>query len=204
MIQHDRRLGHRLRDGGELGQLVEVEPGIETETHLAETRNTTTELRHRKLAFARVVMPVLHRVVTTPVDAVAHTSKQSIAGGVVGEQHLFDGVAAREVGVGNDGADTGTARLAHRGGLASDEAGLADGSEVWQRIRVVAGRAFDEDRSGHVVRAFDIGAQLRGEIRAVRPVPQMVMGVDDGLARVDRFLRSKRNPIGSVIDRHAP
>jgi hypothetical protein len=114
-------------------------------------------------------------------------------------QHLLDGGAQPQVGAADDaGADArrpiDAARRHRRDAV--DELGLADRPQRLPTVRAVHGQALHEHGGRDVVAAaLDVGDEFVEQIAPARPVPQMVMGVDDRQLRLQCRLAVAGEPI---------
>jgi hypothetical protein len=125
---------------------------------------------------------------------VADALEPPAPGGHVGGQHLLD-VGSTQVGVAHDagqqGAGAGPLAL---GGGGQDELGLAHGAHRLGAVGPVPRPALDEDGRLHVVAAAGVRLQVAEEVAVEGPVPEVVVGVADGLVGVQRRLGPPLEP----------
>ena len=106
-------------------------------------------------------------------------------------QHGLDAVAERQIGEAHD--PRGHARrpveaaVAHRRG-AGDELRLAHGAQLGRAARAVPRVALHEDRGDDIVTGSEVGEQLVQQVTVVRPLPQVMVGVDDRQLRLENRL----------------
>lgn len=124
---------------------------------------------------------------------------EAVAGGAeMRLQHRLHLGAQAEVGMADDaGADlrrSVDAAGAHRGD-AVDELGLADGAHLLRPVGPVHGAGLQVHRGDDVVAAVQVFEQLGQQIAPARPLPQVVMRVDDRERRIKDLLLPPVQPL---------
>ena len=106
----------------------------------------------------------------------ADPSEPAPASRLVGGEYLLNGVAEHQIGVADDPRDGRTARSIERVGLTGHEPGLPHRLHVLGAVGVVVRHALGEHGLDHVVAAGQVLQQLRREVGADAPVPQVMVG----------------------------
>ena len=118
-------------------------------------------------------------------------------------QHRAHRLAQPEVGEADDaGADAHLAvdAAGAHGGDAVDELGLAHRLHRLRPRRAVHRPRLHEHGGAHVVAGADVGQHVVEQVAPAGPVPQVVVRVDDELARIQRLLLLRRQPVGADRD----
>jgi len=113
-------------------------------------------------------------------------------------EHFFQHIAAHEIRVRDDRGDRGFARAAALTRLRDvrDELGLAHDSQMLRPILPIARAALDEHRLLDPVPRPGVRPQVIEQICAeVRPMPQMMMWIDDRPLRIDHIFDDLVEPL---------
>ena len=117
-------------------------------------------------------------------------------------QHVAGFLAVAQIDMADDaGADFGgavAAGCAHRGD-AVDEFGFADRPEGFGAAGAVHRAALHEHGRNDVVAAVGVGEQVVEHVGPVRPLPQMVVRIDDRQGGVEDLFHAAGEPV--VADR---
>ena len=198
MVEHDARFGKRLRQRRQFIDLGMVEPGIERQAERPQHRESSTERPVGENALRGRVGRIEERRVPIPGRDVANAAKTSAADANVLLEHLFHTVAECEVRMPDDAfADpsrTIDAAGAHRGN-AVDELGFTDGAHLDGTARSVKGARLHEHRRHDVVARIGVGEQIGQHVAPARPIPQMMMRIDDRKGGLEDRLGHAREPI---------
>ncbi len=141
----------------------------------------------------------------------AHPAKAAAAGADVHFEHRLDPLAQGQVGKADDaGGDPGLAVAAagaHRR-EPGDEFGLADRAQFGRAVGAVHRAAFEKHGRFDVVTGIDVGEQLFEQIAMAgtfgRPIPEMMVRVDDRQIGVEDRLRRLRGEPSLVRPLDAP
>jgi hypothetical protein len=118
----------------------------------------------------------------------ADATQAVAAGADVRLQNRLDPAAQSQIGVADDpGADPRLAVESARthGGDAVDELGFADRPHLYRAGAAVHRAGLHEHRRDDVVTAAGVGQQFIEEVTPARPVPQMVVRIDDRQVGLD-------------------
>ena len=171
MIQHDRQLGDGGGQRGRFRKLGVEQPGIEAEPHRGEPAGPGAELAGPHHLLERAAVTIVDLIARVPGSGVPDPPETAPARGVVGCQHLLDGVAQHQVGMAHDPRDGRTARGIGRVGLPGHEHRLAHRPHVLWALLVVVRYALHEDGLDDAVGGGHIVEQLWREIGASAPIP---------------------------------
>jgi len=120
-------------------------------------------------------------------------------------QHRIHRRPQREIGAGHDPLGHARARRdlarARGGRLPLDELGLPHGAQRLRATGPVAGAALDKDRGDHPVPARQIGEQVRQQVPVARPLPEVMVRIDDGQVRLEGILGHLGEPGGQTLRR---
>ena len=160
-----------------------IDPGVEGQAERGQPGQTRSEVRLPQHMRPRGRAAVADRLAGVPAGRMAHTAEPSATGPDQRFQHRLDAVAEGEIGEAhNASGDTRRpieAAGAHRGD-ASDELGFAHRSQLFRSVGAVHAVAFLEHRGDDVMTGADVGEKVVEQVTMVRPIPQVVMGIDNG------------------------
>lgn len=208
MVQHDPRVGKRIRKVAEFRELRVVHPGIEGETERGQLREAFTEPSieqdHRRWRRERPA----RGFVRVPCRDETHAAEAPLAGDNLSLERRPDGGTGSEVGRPHDGGRHAwpAERLgAPRGG--DNELGLAKRAEKRVAIGAVMGVALDEDAGADIVPAGSVGAEIVEQVWLVRRAPKVVVSVNDRQPGLQRGFMPQRQPLranGRVLGGRVP
>jgi hypothetical protein len=121
----------------------------------------------------------------------AHAAEPSVTGTDKRFQHRLDAVAECEIGETHDAGGDTRRTLEAAGALrrdTGDELGFAHRSQLFRPAAAVHGVAFLEHRGDDVMTGADIGEKVVEQVPMVRPIPQMVVGIDNGEVGIEDWL----------------
>ena len=136
----------------------------------------------------------------------ADASEQTPPGLFVSLKHLFHGVPASQVRMGDDTRNGGAVCSASRavGGDLGHELRLADGLQVLRSVVPIAGAALHEHGLFDVVSGIGVGPKVVQQVAAeFGPMPQVVVGIDDAPIGVDDRLGDLIQPLLGAWDCNA-
>ena len=205
MVQHDRCLREGARERDQPRDLMEVEPGVVGQAERREMREAGAEAGAVQHVLRRRVGRVQHRRVGIPGRDVADAAETLSARTQMRLQHRTHRIAEAQVSEADDaGADphiaVDTARAHRRDAVG--ELRLADRLHRFRPVGAVHGAGLHEDGGADVVAGADIGEDFVQQITPARPVPEVMMRIDDALRGIERFLRGRGQPIradGDVV-----
>ncbi len=202
MVQADARLGKRQRKCGQFVDLRMVKPRIERQVQRCQTGKALTKRRIRHQAGRRRIGRVHQRRVGIPRRDVADAAKASAAGADMRFQHRPHALTQPQVGVAYDAcAHLGlavVARGAHRRD-AVDEFGLTDRLHFLGTGGAMHRAALHEHGGDNVMPAVGVGQQIIQHIDPARPLPEMMVRIDDRQVGFQDRLAPPRQPV--VADR---
>jgi hypothetical protein len=201
VIEHHGGLRHGTRQVSELSILMVVVPGVVAEAESAEHPHAPAEVLAgveplRGSAGNRERLRV--RIARTRVpDAAEQTPSRRL----VRAQDLLHCVAEREVGMRDDAGDHRPSRPP-AGALFCDrshELGLTEALKVLRSALAVARAALDEHRLLDAMPGAGVGPEILEQIAApLRPVPQVMMRIDDRPLRLDHLFHHLLEPLRST------
>lgn len=176
---------------------MEVQPGIETQAQGSQVRKPGPKLGLVEQVLARRVRRVQQGGVRVPRHDMANSPEASTAfgwpsrDGDVGFQHRPHSMPEAQIG-GPDDRSAGAngpvvSAGAHRRHIVG-EFGFSNGLESLVAVLAQHGTRLHIDGRPHVVPRPEIGQQLIEQIPYSGPVVEVVVGIDDGLARVQHVL----------------
>jgi hypothetical protein len=182
----------------DIGQLGMIQPGVKGQPECSEARQTGSEILSSQHMWPCCRAAVANHIAGIPAGRVTHTAKSSTAGPYMCLQHRFDTVAECQVGEAHDtGGDTRRPieTAGTHGRDTGDKLSFADRPHLFWPAGAVHGVTFFEHRSDNAVAGTDIGEKVVEQVAMIRPLPQVMVGIDNGQVRSeDRLRRLFRQP----------
>jgi hypothetical protein len=189
-----------VRQIDNIAQLGLEHPGVERQAERRKGGKSFAEALVQVQARPRGPAKSSEDGIVAPGRAVADAANAAVGHGDVPLQHALGARTEAQVDIADDPGDAARrpvcARGTHRRN-AADELGLAERLEFLGPIGAVHRAGLLEQRCADVVAAADIGQKLREQVTITRPVPQMMMGIDDGQAGFEDLLGVPREPVSA-------
>ena len=198
VVEDDDRVGERVREVGQVGDVGVIDPALEREPVGAQVRVAATELGIEEQMLGPGRTP-RHDGRLRPGGPVADAAEALGAGRDLRLEHRCHAVTEEQVRRPHDaGRHPGLTVLAARahGGDALHELRLAHDTELFRTVRPIHRGALDEHGLTDVVRVRVL-KQLLQQVAVARAIPQMVVRVDDGQLRLQHCLVGQRQPVGA-------
>ena len=128
----------------------------------------------------------------------ANAAKPPTGGRDMRFQHRLHGFTQCQIGIANNpgiGGDIAIDAAGEHRGDAGDEFCLTHWLQSFRSCGAMHGTRLDIDRRLDVVAAFQIGQEFIVQIAPARPIPKMVMRINDHLCGVQDFFLPCREPI---------
>ncbi len=189
---------NRPRQRGQFRDLRMIQPGIEAQFHRREFPQPLAEPRILHQPGRCRVAGVQRAGVSVRGGDVADAAEPIAAGADMRLKHRLHPGAQQQVRVtDNAGADARRAvdAAGAHGSDAVDELGLPDRLHVVRAGGAMKRARLHEHRGSDLVPAVQVGEQLRQQIAPVRPVPQMMVRIDDRQVGLQDRLVPAREPI---------
>jgi hypothetical protein len=129
---------------------------------------------------------------------VADAAEAIAAGAQMGFEHGLDATAKREVGVADDAGAMARFAVAAAGAHGRDtihEFGFAYVSQFHRPARPEHGARLHKHGGNDIVAAAGVGHQLVEQVAPIRPIPEMMVGIDDGQIGLEDGLVAAGKPI---------
>jgi len=135
---------------------------------------------------------------------VADAAEAIAAGAQMGFEHGLDATAKREVGVADDAGAMARFAVAAAGAHGRDtihEFGFAYVSQFHRPARPEHGARLHKHGGNDIVAAAGVGHQLVEQVAPIRPIPEMMVGIDDGQIGLEDGLVAAGKPnLGAPAD----
>ena len=167
VIEHDLRVGNRVRERDQLVELRMIHPRIERVAEPCERLHALAEFRVRHHARHRRIAGIAHTRIGVPRRDVADAAEAPAAGAIERGEHRLDAAAEHHVGIADDagaGADLSVDAARRHRGDAVDELDLADRLHLLRAVGAMHRARLHEHGRDDVVARIGVGEQVVEQI----------------------------------------